>query len=530
MQSPIPDAQQYGNDLDSFLLQLKNELNIQGKSVITPVDSQNSLDEYLLQLNTFYYESFHRKFFPLYNQTIKEDIRSLLHISHQEEVLKKDIIANLKQHARLFNQVKNITALLQHKRKEIQAVWLENQRGSEERNVSLLFITKELANGCNSIHTVLRNLQILLEDNKLLAALNQHPSHAVVSLLIADWEPDNSKAARDFNRLLAAWQLAVKLLVKFAENSAPSLESLELLKDELHKIDTAWDNRKIPDPIRTWYQQYIQRSFRLYRDSLSSGTEKRNHRHTAQTAGQFAEWLNALLTVVEQSMAFKSRCGINLINQLSMLTRIDKGYVKEMDLYIARVLPAIEELVLSLSSSSQANYQYHSERIGGLLSVINQYLQQQIDSNLNSRAKLVAFEISQLHHLLILLESRLELLNEKEEHSVYTNAQYQAIIDSLDSYLKLLEDSREELNRMLAPRYLKNSFQGLELSVEHVTVAAGSLFPPQYHYLIDEMAINTREADAPAGLILYEEGDIFIIRLDELTETEIPKIIIAKKG
>jgi len=530
MQDPTPDAQLYRDNLDSFLLQLKNELDAQGTAMLTSIDRQNSLDEYLLQLNTFYYESFHRRFFPLYNQTIKEDIRNLLHIGQQEEVLKKDIIANLMQHARLFNQVKNISALLERKRQETQTILFENQRGSDERSVSLLFVIKELANCWNSFLTVVRNLQILLEDKKLLTALNQYPSHAVVSQLIGDWEPNNSKAVRDFNRLLAAWQLAVKLLVKFRDNPAPGKESLVLLADELQKVDTAWDNRKVPAPIRTWYQQYIQRNFHLYLESLSLSTEKRNQRHTAQTAGQFADWLNSLLTVVEQSITFKSRGGTHLINQLSMFTRIDKDYIKELDVYISRVLPSIEELILSLSSSSQASYQYHSERIGGLLSVFNQYLQQQIDSNLMSRGKLLAFDIGQLRHLINFLDSRLELLNEKEEHSVYASAQYQAIIDSLDSYLKLLQDSREELTRRLTPRYLKNSFQGIDLSIEHVTIAAGSVFPPQYYYLVEDMAISTEEADGPAGLILYAEGDIFIIHLDELTETEIPKIIIAKKG
>ena len=112
-----------------------------------------------------------------------------------------------------------------------------------------------------------------------------------------DWKPDGSKAIRDFNRLLAAWQLAVKLLVKFQENASPTEETLELLADELYKIDTSWDNRRVPPTIRTWYQQYIQRIFRLYLESLSRSGEKRSRKHTAQTAGYFADWLNSLLDV-----------------------------------------------------------------------------------------------------------------------------------------------------------------------------------------------------------------------------------------
>jgi len=530
MQDPTLVSQQYGDHLGSLLRQLKNELDIQGRTAITPVSGQDALDEYLLELNTFYYESFHQRFFPFYEQIIKEDIRSLYHIGQQEAALKKNIIANLKQHARLFNRIKYIAAVLKRKRQETHTIWLENQRGSDERSVNLLYILKELANSWYSFQSMVRNLQTLLEDKKLLTALSQHPANAMAANLIGAWEPDNSRAVRDFNRLLAAWQLAVKLLVKFQENQAPGKESFELLIDELKRVDTSWDNRKVPPPIRTWYQQYIQRTFRLYLEALSLGEVKRDIRHTAQTAGQFAGWLNSLLNIVEQSMVYKSRGWNCLINQLSLLTRIDKDYLKELDDYISRVLPSIEELIQSLSSSSQANYQYHSQRCSGLLSATSQYLQQQIDNSLMSRGIILGSDIEQLRNQIGLLESRIELLDEKEDHSVYASGQYQAVIESLDSSLELLQDIREELNRRLAPRNIKNSFQDMDLRIEHVAIAAGSLLPPQYNYLIDEMAIGTEEADAPEGRILYEEGDIFIIYLDELKEAEIPKIIVTRKG
>lgn len=529
MPDRLPDIQHYRDQMDSFLRQLKNELDAQGRAISTPVSSQDSLDEYLLELNTFYYESFHRKFFPLYSQTINNDIRNLLHIGQQEEILKQDILANLKQHARLFNQVKNIAATLERKRQELQTIWFKNQRGTDERSVNLLFIIKECAGSCNSFLSVVRNLQILLEDQKLMTALNQHPAHAMAANLIGDWEPENSKAVRDFNRLLAGWQLAAKLLIKFQENPAPDKEALELLIQELDKIDSNWDNRKVPSTIRKWYQQYIQPNFRLYLESISLGSEKRNHRHTGQTAARFAAWLNSLLIVIEQSMTYRSRVGPHVINQLSLLIKTDKDYMKELDVYISRVLHSIEELILSLSSSTQASYDNHSKRMGGLLTVIDEYLKQQLDRSLMSRGVLLATDIGQFINQINYLESRIELLDEQEEHYIYASGQYRAIIGSLDSYLKLLRDSREDLNRMLTPYYIQKSFQGLELSIEHVTITEGSILPAQYYYLMNEMAIDT-ETDAPTGRILHEEGDIFIIRLNELTETEIPKIIIAKKG
>jgi hypothetical protein len=425
--------------------------------------------------------------------------------------------------------VKNTSALLNRRRQEAQLLWTEYQHKNDERCVNLLYIFKDLANNWTSFLSVVRNLQIILEDKKLLIALKEHPTHALVSNLIGDWKPDNSKAARDFNRMLAAWQLAVKLLVKFQDNPSPTAETLGLLTDELHKIDTVWDNRKVPPAIRSWYQQYIQRIFRLYLEALSLSGEKRDRRHTAQKAGSFADWLNALLDVVEQSLAYKARGWDHLINQPGRLAGIDKEYIRELEVYGSRFLKPIEELIQSLATSSRANYQHHSQRGSTLLAMTGQYLLQQND-NLMSRGIILAPDIEQLKNQINFLESRIELLDEKDDHFVNASDQCQAIIDSHDSFLELLGKVKEELNRILSPHFIRNTFQNMDLRIEHAAISAGAQLPPQYNYLIDEIVIRAEAADAPPGRILYEEGDIFIIHLDELTEAEIPKMVIAKKG
>ena len=66
--------------------------------------------------------------------------------------------------------------------------------------------------------------------------------------------------------------------------------------------------------------------------------------------------------------------------------------------------------------------------------------------------------IEQLRTQINFLESRIELLDEQEEHSVNASGQYQVMVDSLDSLLELLRNVKEELNRMLSPRYIKKQF------------------------------------------------------------------------
>ncbi|MCX5779782.1 MAG: hypothetical protein NTV45_02965, partial [Firmicutes bacterium] len=99
-----------------------------------------------------------------------------------------------------------------------------------------------------------------------------------------------------------------------------------------------------------------------------------------------------------------------------------------------------------------------------------------------------------------------------------------------DSYLELLQSIQEELMRLLSPHHLKIIFMDMDIRVEHLAIAAGASFPGTHHNLIDEVLVKTQVGPEPEGRILSTAGDIFIIRLDDLEEREIPAIIIAKKG
>jgi hypothetical protein len=234
--------------------------------------------------------------------------------------------------------------------------------------------------------------------------------------------------------------------------------------------------------------------------------------------------------MIEQTLLYKSRGWSDLVNQLHLLDQMDVNYRQELADYGERFMKSMHDLIHSLSSSSEINYKYHSERSAQILSEAHRYLQQQLNNNAASRGIILTPAMNWLLNRLDLCESRIELLDEKDEHALQMSQQYSAIMDSLDSNLELLAAIKYELERLLAPRNIKRDFQDINLRIDHIAIATGALFPSDYSYLVDQKAIETQVAEVPEGRILYEEGDIFIIHLDEFRAEEIPKIIIAKKG
>ncbi len=529
MQESALDTQAYKHTVDDLLHELKNQVDRQTLAAASEA-GLNSLDEYLLELNTFYYKSFHNRFFPHYEQIIQEDIRNLLHLSQDEAILKQNILALLKRYARLCNRVKHTSALWERKRQETQALRSECSQGSEERNVSLLYYLKEMYGNWNSFLTLIQNIQAMQQDDLFMAALKQYPPHAAAANLIAAWNPENSRETRDFNRLLASWKLSTRLLGKLQDDPSPSRESYETLMQEIKQADLNWDNRKVNPVVRTWYQQYIQQAFRLYWECLNLNAEKRDSRLISKAARQFEEWLNSLLTVIEQSMLYKSRGWEELAVQADLLAKIDKACLNEMDSYTSRLLQSMDELIQSLSISNRADYRNHSQRAGALLNLSSERLQEELENKSIPRSSIIKSALERLKYQNEYLETGIELLNDKEDHSVNTRSQCQAILDALDSYLELLTNIKDELNRMLSPRHLKNIFQNIDLKMEHALILPGASFPSQYNYLIVEKMIETEVSDMPGGQILYTEGDIFVFHLDDSIVYEIPKIIVAKRG
>ena len=104
---------------DFFVNQWENylrQLRIEVENISLPASGLykeiNKLDQYLFEINKYYYNSFHETLFPIYRNTINEEVSAQLQLAHDEETLRHDLLTNLKRYAYLYNQVKNIYSLL----------------------------------------------------------------------------------------------------------------------------------------------------------------------------------------------------------------------------------------------------------------------------------------------------------------------------------------------------------------------------------------------------------------------------------
>ncbi|MEN6351071.1 MAG: hypothetical protein ABFD08_16960, partial [Syntrophomonas sp.] len=106
------DFNSYCQDMETFLLQLRQETLSLCRPASQDIEKAEEWERYLYEISSFYYRSFHQRFFPAYRNSIKQEVSALLKISGQEDMIKNDLMANLKRYARLFNHIKRIFTLL----------------------------------------------------------------------------------------------------------------------------------------------------------------------------------------------------------------------------------------------------------------------------------------------------------------------------------------------------------------------------------------------------------------------------------
>jgi len=529
MELPEPDLRIYYNELNSFLNLLRDEIHLQSQILKADHMEPEALEAYLLDLNTYYYQSFHERFFSDYKSQLEAEVMSLYRISREEASLKADIIRNLKRVAQIYNRIKSGSSLLKTNRESIYTLLLSSKRGQEQRIVELLYILKELEQSLGGFLTMLNNYQNHLADQQLLNSLNEYPFQAAIYNLLQIWEADNNRFTRDFKRILINIQLMLKLLLKLQNSEDPCLEARNSLLSELEKAESSLAAKKSSPVQAQWYKQHIQKQLRIYLDLLGLYTEKNDRKRCLQTAQGMENWLQALLYLLEKASLSPDNLG-SVFLDLPMMTWGHPAGLKKLNELCSKTAQSLQALIQNLNTSSQpifVNFHTSASAIIGEAQLQFKRIQEQ---EIITDGTVLANALHRLSMQFSLLDGQLDLLQDKEEHAIRLKQQYELMLQNMDSYMELLQDIKNELSRSLAPRNINRNFKDMDVRVEQIAINQGELFPAPYLHLLDSSQLIDADPLEQDYTVLEEEGDIFIFKLDELYEQLIPRIVVNRKG
>ena len=518
----------YTAKMENFLHRLKEEIgeitspnfsSCQDKSAIT------GIDEYIHELNSFYYRSFHDNFFPVYKGDINQEISKLLKLSAENRSIKNYVLASVKRYAKLYNQVKNIHSTLADLHIDYSQKVFNLAQVQEKQNLELYYAINRLKGFLLRFNRSVGTAVNLLTDKELIAMEENLPEYGSILHIISHPGADHVLATDTFNRLVIHLHNILHLFLKLKDNRQPKLIYGQLLAgitdQDLSLADASLHLKK-------FYETSIAKKLRIYLDFITSHSA--NNPRVQMAREEVTEWLNNLLMVLQKGMNYLNLPEKEFLNNLAQISVLPEDYLQTMQETGAKTSASIDLLIKELTNAEELIFpSVHAKLLAIIEKSYPVFARAAKQPHLLSSGSLYSL-VNQAEQELAFLKIQITFLHQNRECSVRIQEFYKGLIDSLGSHRKLMENIQSDLQRLLAPRNITRAFKDAVIKIDHVTLEKGKPFPQNYLYLLDKHYIETKLSENEKNIVLHEEGDIFIINVEDEIEEVIPYIIISQKG
>ncbi len=514
----------FTTQLEQILSRLRQEIE-QSFSSPSLDGIGEELDNYIFALNSFYYHSFAERLFPAYHSSVQEEVSRLLKLSRQETMVKMDIMANIKRYAKLYNQVKSIWSICKVSREDTGQALLDISREQDYRTVELLYTLKQLENDFSNLEAVISRIKTWLKDGELLFLLQTHPAAIPAVQMVYSLDRNNPLQADALNRLLVYLTSPIKTLSRLQ----PRQDSKQVtgIIEEIRNRAPVFSQIPETEVLINFYEVQVKSRISLYVDAIQLGLVSEQSELLNRNIRDLENFLTGLITLIEKAVLY-----IPVLSGTTSLNNILINRVNKLHDDTSNILKAIISITSELSGSGDPDFAYFSTKVQDILQPARALVKNGIAVKEFTCFPELSTGLNRAELQLSLLTARIDLLNQKQEHHNEVLKHLLTIVNMLDNYLNLLANIRGDLERILAPRNISRTWKEVNIKVDRIPLQKGQVFPPEYRYLLDKHLVETHlcQDSEENNLILHEEGDIFIIRVDELLEEEIPYLVIAQKG
>ncbi|MGS0763885.1 hypothetical protein [Syntrophomonas curvata] len=526
MDSKDFDPDFFTQQLEQILFRLRQEIDLSLPAVAR--EGNDEWDKYLHELNAFYYRSFSERLFPLYKNSVQEEMTRLLKISSQEDMVKRDIMANIKRYAILYNQVKSVLSLFKASREKAGEARLAISRQQDYRSAELLCTLKQLHGGFARLEELTAGTLSWMQDQELLPVWQNHPAALPALQLMPSLDRDNPVIGDALNRLLVYLTYLAKSLARLRHRQDDKKQIRGIIGEMMDRRPDFLPAAEVK-ALSYFYKVQIEAEADLYLNVLILSSASEEPVLFNRSLLDFENWVSGLIRLIEKATSGYSPV---ICASVSLDYNLNVEFIKNLNRDIRDGVEAIASLKQDLSDSSEPDLTYFGSRTLETLQPLLLRLKEARHSQVLAGFPEIATRLNRLEAESSLWAARIDLLNQRQEHHNEVLRQFLSIINMLDNHLNLLANIRADLERILAPRNISRTWKGTAVKVERIPLEKGQVFPPDYLYLLDKHLVETRigKDGEEANLILHEEGDVFIIRVDELVEEEMPYLLIVQKG
>lgn len=521
----------YLNLLEEMLVQVKENLILNTAQGFNGHDIDfDNLDEYIKELNSYYYRSFHEHFFPDYRRTIVTDLEELLQIKKDQDMIIQDLLANLKRYAKLYNQIKAVNKLLKETRENFNSSLYAIYREKEYQNTELLYSLRNLHNAVHSLQVIASILTSMYEDKNLVNAVKLYPNMPRVLVntsKLAPYEIDSIK------KLIFRLQVILKMVQQLEAATISKKIVQDVLADFTAQInnlngDKIWSS--LPKPFVSDFD-YKAKTFT---ELITSYNELNKLDKIRTTAKDYENMLYNFLIVLDQGLDFldknNSKYGADLLGSTYAISDLSYNSLSILNQRVSEIKGTLDRIQDNIISAGEPDFKYLAKTIDDLLENYRSSFQKLLQHEDLMQITPLAKQINIVNLEFSMLDRHLYLIKAKHNFAKSIEEKYLEVINILDSYLSFISNTQGDLERLLAPRNLSRVWKGFNVKVDRIPIEVGKKLPAGYEDILSQAPIERRISHQETDTVLHEEGDIFIITIDEKTIYEIPPLILAQKG
>lgn len=484
----------------------------------------NELDEYILALNTFYYQTFHEHFFPKYKQLIHNDIYELYNLSQDENALKKNIITSFKNYAYLYNQLQNTLAQLQEIEQQLNIALNNIEQNIINKNLKSYFTLKQVVNKMNFLEQFLIDWQNTWQDNTLTIIQQNFPGHLSLLPVIQSLDPANKRHTRALNLFKTHLKLFIATLNKLSKDNF----SKEVFVAQLRNLKSnapQFNDKKIPLKLRVWYERYFSYHINHFLQLINYYIVDKKNEALLKLLAEMTHWLNSLDQALEKLIYHRDNAQGSEWSYL-LLADTKQENVEKIKTTTHNFRTQLEKLLQEFNPEWDFAYTNYSAQAAQLIDEIDAGY-----SNIMTEQVIIHYRpfyeaLKDLQLELTLAGLGLEELEAQEKQQAALIAKYKELLHAVAENTDKLSVLKITLEKNLAPRNAIRSYKNFHLHIEQYALRPGQVFPLNYNYLLQQKGLIDANAVDQEFIINSAQGDLFIIRLDDLTAVELPPISI----
>lgn len=491
----------------TYLSSLAQE--IEGISRLAIKDDE--LDQYILELNCFYYRDFSRRFYPQFKKDLEELLNRVYYIHNNEDSIRSQVLEHLKQLAIYSNTLEEVIYKLEEKAGMIADEQQQRLISKQRTLVEMLYSMKELEQILSKWQHDLSYVQSVLSDESFMKAISAYPYLGYYTILLFK-RPQKGK--RGIRQHMTDLELSLNLLIKIQQDRSMSDAQLEKAFKNISRLAVQESLMKL-NPLSSIYH-------RLLMSQLKAG----QRREMMQTAHQYEDYLSSLLYLLKLGLLADTDHSLDLLCDASRILEISPEILNDLQKAVQGASEELKQLLNDLESSINACYSNYSKGLQEWLDSFMNELKHYEQTSLTAMPSLYSM-LEQVKKSCLTLREQIQWWDEIEEAGQNYDRLLQEAMDNTEQIHLLLKENEEIAGKALAPRNLQRRYEGFQIRIENWKAEIGKALPDDIQSILPGKMLQSLPSSEAAGTVLKSEGYFYRIQVDQEHCIVWPRITIS---